>query len=257
MRPWLFFDVKFDIRDVRSSTSETREGNFQAEMIPLDDDLIWTPDMVTERPGDFLERNAEPIVAPEDLNVDGMGDRLQDKFLEYLLRYHRIVIYRNTFYDLYASPAEPFEDFLTRCRDCASQDLAQDFRALSDRYLRRLLQIEDSLERASEEFRTSLEKPTEETLETNRIFLELREEISTLCLEGESSQRKIHPLSFEMIPETGGTREKLQALRKELHFDLLRLRQDHSQRAESIEPFPLTLTLNQIDIVGTAILWQS
>lgn len=257
MRPWLVFDVRFDIRDVRSSTSETLERNFQAEMIPMDDDLIWTPDMVVEHSPSFLVKNAKPIAPPQGFDPESIHDRAESKFLEYLLRHHRIVIQRNTSYDLYAGASEPREEFLSRCRERALQEMAQEMQAVSDRYLRRLLQVEDGAKRALQELQADGDVPSPQQLEMTTVFLKLRDEISAIGLQVGLTGRESQPLSFEAIPDALGSREKLKTLRKELQRDVAQVTQTYRQRVDAIEPFPLSLTLHQIDIVGTAILWQS
>ena len=262
-RPWLFFDVKFDIRDVRSSTSETLERSFQVEMIPLDDDLIWTPDMVIEHSGNFLGANTRPIETPPELSGSFTQERAETKFLEYLLRHHRIVVHRNPSCELYSAPSEPLDDFRARCHDRVAQEMSGDLRVLADRYVRRLLQIEESLNRAcegldsdAEEMDSGAEELLRARLDLSRVFSELKEGISVLSLDHNLEDMLLRPVPFNSLPEALRIREKLEALQRELLSDLTQLQQSYRRRAESVEPFSLTLTLHQIDIVGTAILWQ-
>ncbi|MBI2821131.1 MAG: hypothetical protein HYX74_02805, partial [Acidobacteria bacterium] len=89
MRAWLLFGVRFEVRNVRSSGWDTLERKFQVETAPLEDDLIWTPDMVIEHPGNFLEVHAGEIATPAGFAGVGLQEQLEGKFLEYLLRYYR------------------------------------------------------------------------------------------------------------------------------------------------------------------------
>ena len=257
-RPWLLFDVKFDIRDIRSRVSETLERNFQAQLLPLEGDLTWAPDMVIERSVDFLEKHAEEIAPPPGFNsaaVDGRS--VETKFLEYLLRHHKIVVQRNVVYNLYSSPSEPLEDFRQRCREKALEDMIEKFRSIYDRYLRRLRQLEDSIVRAAEVTADGDdEKLAHLKLELGRVFLELKEDISTLFLEPSFANRLPRPVSCESIPAVLDLSEKLDAFQKELYSDLVRLKHGYKRRAESIESFQLPLTLNQVDVARSAILWQ-
>jgi hypothetical protein len=225
-------------------------------MIPLDDDLIWTPDMVIEHAGNFLGTNAQPIETPPDLSGDFTQERAETKFLEYLLRHHRIVVHRNLFCELYSAPSEPLDDFRARCRDRVVQEMSGDVRALADRYVRRLLQTEESLNRACEALDSDAEELSRTRLDLNRVILELKEGISVLNLDHNFEDLLLRPVPFNSIAEVLGIREKLETLQRELLFDLTQMQQTYRRHAESIEPFSLTLTLHQIDIVGAAILWQ-
>ncbi|MBI2821987.1 MAG: hypothetical protein HYX74_07160, partial [Acidobacteria bacterium] len=186
----------------------------------------------------------------------GLQEQLEGKFLEYLLRYYRVVVQRNTVYDIYSDPFESSEDFRDRCLDRALRDMGEEVRALSDRYLRRLLQIDESLQRAAEDLEMDLEEPSQRKLEWSRVFLQMKERISTLSLERRSSERLQQVVACESIPNLSEIREKLVALQRELYLDAVRLEQGHLERAGSIEPFPLALTLRQIEILETAVLWQ-
>ncbi|HEY3128922.1 MAG TPA: hypothetical protein VGL91_05650 [Acidobacteriota bacterium] len=257
-RPWLLFDVKFDIRDIRSRISETLETKFQAQLLPLEGDLTWAPDMVIERRVDFLEKRAQEIAPPPGFNSEAVDGRsVETKFLEYLLRHHKIVVQRNAVYDLYSSPSEPPEDFLQRCREKAVEDMIEEFRSIYDRYHRRLRQLEDSMMRAAEATAEGdEEKLAHLKLELGRVFLELKEDISTLFLEPSFANRLPRSVSCENIPAVLDLSEKLDAFQKELYSDLVRLKHRYKRRAESIEPFQLPLTLQQVDVAGSAILWQ-
>ncbi|MBI4456266.1 MAG: hypothetical protein HY644_10245 [Acidobacteria bacterium] len=254
MCPWLFFDVKFDIRDIRTCTCETLERNFQAEMIPWDDDLVWTPDMVVEHGRNFLHENAEPIAAPVNFQSDALDSRWTNKFVEYLMRHYKILVHRNTCYDLYSSPSESIEDFRVRCRDYASQEMSDAFRVVADRYLRRLLQVVESWERAAEASNSDPKETSQIRLEFNRSFLELKERIAAVCLDPEFTASKAVASRSEL--ENLEVKEKLETLERELDLETAQLKQNYRQRVESIDPFPLPLILHQIDIVETAVLWQ-
>ncbi len=256
-QPWLLFEVKFDIRDIRSRISETLERNFQAQLLPLEADLTWTPDMVIERAVDFLEKHADEVAPPPEFNSAAVDGRyVETKFLEYLLRHHKIVVQRNLVYDLYSTPSEPLEDFRQRCRDRTLEHMNEEFRPLYDRYLRRLRQLEDSIARAAEATLEDEEKLAHLKLELHRIFLELKEDISTLVLEPDFGNRLPRPVSCENVPAVLDLSEKLDAFQKELYSDLMRLKHKCKHRAESIELFQLPLTLHQVHVVGSAILWQ-
>src|SRR5262245_20933588 len=189
VRPRLIFDVKFDLRDMHTRNFESLEKSFVADLVPLDEDLLWTSDMVSEREGSYLRSNAEEIRPPEAFSSLIARDVLEAKFLQYLLEHHKIMVRRNSHYDLYSSPSESLEEFLGRCMDRAYQDRAEDFRLLADRFLRRLLQQEELVQRSTEEFEVSLEEPSQRLLEINKVFFDLKEQISSLSIGQEWMDR--------------------------------------------------------------------
>ncbi|HEY2934458.1 MAG TPA: hypothetical protein VGK99_22195 [Acidobacteriota bacterium] len=256
IRPWFFFSVTFDLRDIRSRVCETLDRGFQAEMIDLEDDLIWTPDMVIERQSDFLNTAGEQIEPPDNFNSAPIESRAENKFMEYLLRYHKISVHRNTVYELYATAQEQLDDFKIRCREMAREAMNDDFRSLLDRYLRRLVQLEDSMRRAVDDVNSDAETTARQHFELNRIFLELKEDLSSLFLEPELDDRGPRQVECDPLLQILDLKEKVDTFQSDLKSDLRKLKQSFSHRADSIEFFQLPLTLNQVRLFNTAILWQ-
>ena len=256
VHPRLLFDVKFDLCDMRSRTCRTLDRSFVAEWIPVDDDLMWARDMVAEYEASFFQGSAEEIAAPAGFAGVGIVTSLEDRFLQYLLLHHRIVVQRNTSYNLYSSPSESVDDFRVRCLERALYEMSDGFCILADRCLRRLLHLQETADRVAEELESSVEEPSQRMLELHRVFLELREEISALCLSRQFGKWSHRPVPLESVPEALDLREKLQSLVRELQGGVGQLQQSCRQRAEAVEPFQLPLTLQQISIAGTAVLWQ-
>ncbi|HEV8130527.1 MAG TPA: hypothetical protein VGQ81_04705, partial [Acidobacteriota bacterium] len=89
-----------------------------------------------------------------------------------------------------------------------------------------------------------------------RIFFELKEDISSLFMGLELADRKPRAVACDGIPKVLDLDEKLSIFRREVYQELTELKQSHRQKAESIEPFQLPLTLHEVNVVGAAVLWQ-
>ena len=96
--PHMYFEAKIDFVDVRSGLRRSCSVSHAMEICETVDDSVWTEDMVTNVSAEDLLAGIPPCRRLQEMpaTVDAvLISRNETRFLQYLLRYYCVKLYRN------------------------------------------------------------------------------------------------------------------------------------------------------------------
>jgi hypothetical protein len=183
--PFFYVEARIDFADVRSGCNVTCGIHSALDMLSLDEDLLWTSDMVrsvdpaallTSKP-EFAKLRSLPEFVTEDIPA-----RIGSRHLSYLLRHAEMRIYRNFVLNAYSHPGETRDDFQLRCLEVLNETFRSDLDALREVFNRRLGRIEQKYLRQD---RTGEFESDRRVAQARSKFHALAEKIAELFLRTE------------------------------------------------------------------------
>ncbi len=246
--PSLLYELKIDLHDIRSGYRHSGWGFFLEGPWICEADLEWTADMVNWwDPGQL-----EEIHPREHPSWPELADH---KVVHYLIKNYRPKAWKNSFLGLFSQSQESLEEFLARCREQCQERKEAELKKIREVFYHRFLELEQRLLSQAER-----EEPSE-TWKAHRIsrirdaFSELREQMSRLLLD--ASQPICEFPSLALIEEVGmDAKSKFYEVCGEFlnkHNEILA---EYENQAAQIEPYYVSLSYPQIEIVSRSILWR-
>ncbi len=252
--PHFYAEVRIDFGDVRTGFRETVSLNRAVEIHSEDVELSWAgqnirevdPDKVTStvpknarlrRPGDFV--NGRFIA------------RMENHFLQYLLRSYKARVYRNFALNVYSPAGESHDEFVDRCTELYSDMLRGELDLLHDVFNRKLEQIRQkflisAIPRDLEQAGTAAQNKD--------IFSRASERIDDLFVR---TGRSLKP-DTGIVRHEGGMREleeRLFSLELEARQQINSLFHSFMEKARAIDEYILHPNLRDIHFVRSCILW--
>ena len=243
--PSLFFLVRQDVQDVRSSYRASRTEFFCGEWLD-EADLHWTPDMVVPVNPDEIEE----FDPPSELDWPDFADSM---IIRHSIHHYRPRIWKNTELDLYSKPNESREEFLDRCHQREVRKRVLQREELRDVFLRRVIDLKTAMMKMVAEER-SVDMHRDRRLATVRsLFSDLAQEWDRMPLrDDEPALRKSR--------ETDGTdrdlHEVVDSLRDDLRYRFGRIEVGIRPRAEDLDPYDVPVNHSQIEIISRGFLWS-
>lgn len=245
-QPDLLFEVRFDLRDVRSGLSGSEYGVFSAPVL-TESDLDWTTDMVRSIDFETLEE-IRPVRLVE------WPPSADTQITRYLLKNRRTSLWRNSELGIYSQMGESRDEFVDRCIELLSEERRSVLTQVRDVFIHRFLEAEQrALDSLQEDAWTARERDRR-TADLRNAFSEIRESFSRCFLH-----ENLQPLTQKDLFWTGRldveTQERLEALRDECLSMFNRLTGQVLKRARAVEIHEVSLSHDEIDVSSHNFLW--
>lgn len=252
--PRFFCEIRIDVADVRSGLRETHGFAGTVAMSDGDGDSLWTEDMVqpvdTEllRSGLPAQGRIRPLPAEAD---DAAAGRVETQFLNYLLRYFKVRVFRNSDLGLYSRAGESLEEFTARCRDVLTGSFRREIDAQRELFERKLEQVREKFLRQ--------DRPEPNDFKT---FTQLRSRVHD-CAERITGMFLQAGFAGMEVQEPGGRpdvrgpelEEKLRTVEHEACREIGKLVRVYQDKLDSIDAYVIRPGIREIHIVRTGVLW--
>lgn len=255
--PRFYFEARIDFADVRSGVRETCGISTAVDILPLDPEFLWTEDMVCPvDPACVQNEIPEDAVLgslPEFVNRDVLA-RAETQFLHYLMRYHKLLVYRNFALNLYSNPGESLADFTSRCVDILAEPFRYDLDRMREVFDRKLEQAKGKYLRLKE--RGEFDPPLH-PMQFKGILHQVSERIAQMFVSAELTLQAISYSPLQGDRETPELEERLNSLEMEAHNSIGQLLSGYQDKARNIDEYIVHPNLKDIHLVRTCILWMA
>jgi hypothetical protein len=264
--PRLYFEAKIDFNDVRSGFRETCSVSKAMEIYLMDDDALWTRDMACDIDPSLVASGtpATGKLRPLPSFVDAeMMKRMEAMFVDYLMRYSAVRVYRNFALNVYSNPGENLEDFGSRCTDILGESFRTDLDGLHEVFQRKIEQVREKCLRES----VSLVSTSADFDEIRRAshwkskIHAVSERIADLFLKTVLSKagpdvESPEPHSSYPVPGLQLVDERLQYVEIEARQKILHLLNQHREKLRTIDEYTIHPNLKDVHLVRSCILWM-
>ncbi|NWG12357.1 MAG: hypothetical protein HXY20_02345 [Acidobacteria bacterium] len=251
--PRFYLEAKIDIADVRSGFRESLSVNRALDIVPLEEDALWTEDMVhdvsPEMMADMPPPGAKVLPLPAFVNREHIR-RVERQFLSYLLRHFEIRIYRNPALNLYSAAGESRGDFEARCLESLEGSFRQDLDGLREVFERRVEKIKEGSLRAE---RWTDPEPDKLTTQVRNRIHQASERIVDLFLRAELRQ---NPPAHARPGNLGDDLDdRLAWIELEASEAVRRLMEEYLGRAGDLDEYVVRPSLKDVHVGAVTILW--
>ena len=264
--PQIYFEAKIDFNDVRSGFRDTSSVSKAMEIYPVDDDDLWTRDMARDIDPELVASGtpATGRLRPLPAFLDAeMMKRMEGMFVNYLMRYSVVRIYRNFALNVYSNPGESLEDFGRRCTEILGESFRKDLDGLHEVSQRKLEQVREKCLRESvglvstggefdEIKRDSHWKSKIHKVSEHIADLFLKTELSKAGPDVESPE----PHSSYPLPGLQLVDERLQYVEIEARQKIMHLLNQHREKLRTTDEYTIRPNLKDIHLVRRCILWM-
>jgi len=252
--PFFCAEARIDFNDVRTGFRETVSLSKALEIYSETADLLWTDDMIREvdlvKAGSSVPDGVRLGVLPDFVDANFVT-RMENQFVQYLLRSFETRIYRNYDLNLYSFSGESRLDFYKRCLELFETPKRQEVDKLQEVFNRKLEQTRQKylgLPAAGE-----LEQAKAESRHKD-AFMHCSDRISELFYQAQLTTDPVvlppqHPSGMQELDE------QLLSLEKEAQQEVAALSDRYNQKASGIDEYILHPNLKDIHFVRSCILW--
>jgi hypothetical protein len=254
--PHLLIEAKIDINDVRSGLHETQSLSRAMALNPVYTEVPWTGDMLLSLDPELVdaifpsEVELEPLPPWVDKTlISGM----ENQFVHFLLRQHKVRIFRNFALKSYSAAGEGPEEFINRCIESLKEPFSRELACLSEVYNRRLEQIKQKFLLKVGQDSFELAKTSAARRDLMHVAAEKVEELFSKTALTLDPPQDLPP------PDPSGSWEledRLNCLQVEASRAIGNLMKTYQEKARNIDEFVLHPTLKSIHLVRTCILWM-
>jgi hypothetical protein len=252
--PLFCVEARVDFNDVRTGFRETVSLSKALEIYSDNAELLWTDDMI--RDVDLLKASSS---APEGVRLSALPDfvnanfltRMENQFVQYLLRSFETKIYRNFDLNVYSLSGESRSDFCKRCRDLFAGAKRRELDQSHEVFNRKLEQVKQKYIGVTDS--GELEKARSESRNRD-VFSRCSEQMTELF---NSAELRLKPLPYppRISSNMQELEERLLALEWEARQAITRLADFFEEKANAIDEYILHPNLKDIHFVRSCILW--
>jgi len=245
-----------DLKDVRSGLHQTHSLNKILSIYPVYAESHWTDDAVLSVDPERIERAVPADAKLESLPAfvdEDFISRIENQFVNYLLRQFKAKALRNYALMVFSSPGESPEDFTSRCADLLNEPFRKELHHLNEVFGRRLEQIRQKY--IEEHIPDDFEFTKSVTENRNRLHAaseSMEEMFSTTELNLESPP---DPPRLRANPRTD-LEERLQSLEIEAYRRIAEILKEYQEKACNNDEYIIHPNLKDIHLVRTCILWM-
>ena len=246
-RPCLLFEIRLDVQDVRSGYRGSENFLLKAQWVRQEDG-VWTPDMVERVDGESLRQ----IEAPSELEAPA---DVEERMMSYLLRYHRLKVWRNYPLGIYSAPLESRHDFIQRCMERFLEQRSERLRNLRELYTHRFGELEkkalESVETA--EMNGTLRSNLTMTIKTT--FGDFRESLSRWFVRDDYQMMDADELdwSLEACPDV---HDRLADVKRDLVNSCNGINSELVSLANQVETHEISPNHSDIEVAVKGVLWE-
>jgi hypothetical protein len=253
--PFFCVEARVDFNDVRTGFRDTLSLSKALEIYSDSADLLWTDDMIYDI--DLTQTTASVPAGARSGILPGFVDgnfltRMENQFVQYLLRSFETRIFRNFDLNLYSLSGESRADFHRRCQELFKGAKRQELDGLRDVTGRKLEQLKQKYLGAAEI--PELEQTRSESRNRD-AFSRCSERITELF---NSAELVINPLSAppQISSNLQEFEERLLSLEWEAGQAIQALAVSYEEKAGAIDEYILHPNLKDIHFVRSCILWM-
>jgi hypothetical protein len=253
--PLFCVEARIDFNDVRTGFRETVSLSKALEIYSDHAEMLWTDDMIRD-----VELPKASTLAPDGVRFSTLPEfvnanfltRMENQFVQYLLRSFQTRIYRNFGLNIYSLSGESREDFCRRCLDLFAGAKQMELDQLHEVFNRKLEQVKQKYMGATDS--SELEKAKSESRNRD-VFSRCSEQIADLFNSAEL-RLNLLPRPPQISSSMRELEERLSALEWEAHQAITRLSDSYEERAKAIDEYILHPNLKDIHFVRSCILWM-
>ena len=254
--PRFCFEAKIDFADVRSGLRETCGVCSAVDLTPLDEEILWTEDMVWSIDPARIQSDPPPqgrvSALPEFIDVHAVA-QAETHFVRYLLRYFKLRIYRNFALNVYSNSTEKLPDFTARCRDLLGESFRHDLDALHDVFDRNHEQIKGKYLGTTEWEGSDSSSPSSQL---KSILHRSSERIAQMFLRAELDLGPPLPAPSCGCSTGLEMEERLCSLEADAYRAIGRLLATWQDKAYNIDEYVVHPSLKDVHLSRTRILWM-
>jgi hypothetical protein len=254
--PYFYVEARIDFADVRTGHHVTREYNDLMKMGCIDDDLLWTRDMVLPVDPSLLQASkpegAKLGELPGFVNDEAFA-RLETQYIQYLLRHAEARVFRNFALNSYSLPGEGREEFQKRCMEILNESFRSELEGLREVANRRLEHLEQKHLKAG---RPGEFESDRRMTQARSRFHETAETVAEMFLAAELSLEDVGNIKLHVPdPLHPDLEEALEALKAGVRRDICRLMRSYQERVGKIDEYIVHPGLKDLHLVRTCIVW--
>jgi hypothetical protein len=253
--PFFCVEARVDFNDVRTGFRETVSLSKALEIYSTNADLLWTDDMVRD-----VNLLATTSSVPNGIRLGILPDfvdanfltRMENQFVQYLLRSFEARIYRNFDLNLYSFSGESRADFCRRCLELFDGQKRQELDRLHEVFNRKLEQIRQKYLSFAEprEF-----EQAKSEIRNKDAFSRFSERIAELFYMAELRMKPV-PDPIQYSSGMQELEERLISLELEAHQAIVALSDVYDEKARAIDEYILHPNLKDVHFVRSCILWM-
>jgi hypothetical protein len=254
--PFYCVEARIDFSDVRTGFRETMSLTKALEIYSDNADLLWTDDMIRDvdlrKTTSSIPDSVRLGVLPDFVDM-GFLKRMEQQFIQYLLRSFEVKIFRNFDLNVYSISGESRLDFCKRCLELFDGPKRQELDRLHDVFNRKLEQTKQKYLSIIDPAELELAKSESRNRDA---FSRCSERIAELFYRAEL---RVKPAAGP-APYSHGVQEldeKLFSLELEALHAINRLSDLYDEKARTIDEYILHPNLKDIHFVRSCILWIS
>jgi hypothetical protein len=253
--PLFCVEARIDFNDVRTGFRETVSLSKALEIYSENAEMLWTDDMI--RDVNLLKASSS---VPDGIRLGALPDfvnanfltRMENQFVQYLLRSFETKIYRNFDLNVYSLSGESRPDFCRRCLDLFAVTKRRELDQLLEIFNRKLEQVKQKYIGMTDS--GELEKARSESWNRD-VFSRCAEQMAELFNSAEL-RLKLLPYPPQISSNMQELEERLLALEWEARQAITRLADSFEERANAIDEYILHPNLKDIHFVRSCILWM-
>jgi hypothetical protein len=254
LTPSFCVEARVDFNDIRTGFRETVSLSKALEIYSNNADLLWTDDMIRDvelhKTSSSIPAGARLGPLPDFVNESFLA-RMENQFVQYLLRSFEARIYRNFDLNLYSFSGESRSDFHKRCQDMFMGAKRQELDMLHEVTNRKLEQLKQKYLGAAEA--SELEQTRSESRDRD-AFSRCSDRLTELFNSAEFAFKPVAgPLQYSSSMQE--FEERLLSLEGEAQQAIGILFDSYDEKARAIDEYILHPNLKDIHFVRSCILW--
>jgi hypothetical protein len=253
--PFFCVEARVDFNDVRTGFRETVSLSKALEIYSNNADLLWTDDMIRDvdlrKTSTGIPSGTRLGMLPDFVDPNFLA-RMENQFVQYLLRSFETRIYRNFDLNLYSFSGESKSDFHGRCRESFNSAKRQELDGLRDVINRKMEQLKQKYLGAAEIPELEQTKPESRNRDAFSRGLDRIAELFN------SAEFALNPITA--LPQFSSSRqefeERLQSVEWEAQQGIRSLLDSYEEKARAIDEYILHPNLKDVHFVRSCILWM-
>lgn len=254
--PFLMCDLHYDKFDVRSKIKQTGDIFVAAPFLETNSESVWSPEMILQVDRSRLvpcpPENPAFRKPPFQLTAEFI-QKLEEKLLETVQRYHRIEILCNPGLDMYSRNGETRNEFEKRCIDLLEGQAKKEMDSLRKKYDRKYERLVQKIHAIESRF------PEDDSLLDG-----LRSKYKTLAFDTRESMARLF-IDLREAPDynfSGSVKgeddveDAMENLYHEAWAEIVDLARRVREQATRVENYEIHLQYGDLGVGQIAILWK-
>jgi hypothetical protein len=254
--PRFYCEAKIDFADVRSGLRQTCSVSRALEIYPVDDDTLWTEDMVWTVDPSRVQSEPSVPARMRSLPAFVKGSvlpNIEACFLSYLLRNFEVRLFRSFALSIYSRFDESRDDFILQCMELLSEPFRSEMDGLRDVFNRRLEMLKEKY--LGKLVWDEMDPQTNKSLYFSKLH-DLSEWLADIFLRTEFSLDSVPREPSPPLIDHREFQEKLKSIESEAVQSIARILHQYREKACNIDEYIIRPNLKDVRLVRTCVLWM-